>query len=162
MQRIVTNLWFDSQAEEAANFYVALFPNSKINAISHYTEASHGPAGKPVGSVLTVEFELDGQRYTALNGGPVFTFSEAISLLINCDSQEEIDHYWNGLLADGGVESQCGWLKDKYGLSWQVVPSMLDKLMASDNAQKTEAVMKVVMSSVKLSIDELQQAYDQA
>jgi predicted 3-demethylubiquinone-9 3-methyltransferase (glyoxalase superfamily) len=162
MQKIVTNLWFDTQAEEAANLYISLFPNSKINLISYYPEAATGPSGKEAGSVLTVDFELDGQQYTALNGGPEFPFTEAISLLINCETQEEVDHYWNGLLADGGQESQCGWLKDKYGLSWQVVPTVLGKLMSDPDQKKVEAVTAVMMRSVKLNVDELQKAYDEA
>ncbi|HYH74588.1 MAG TPA: VOC family protein [Candidatus Saccharimonadales bacterium] len=162
MQKIVTSLWFDNEAEEAANFYIALFPNSRITNIMYYPEAATGPSGKPTGSVLTVDFELDGQQYNALNGGPDFQFSEAVSLIINCETQEELDHYWDGLLADGGRESQCGWLKDKFGMSWQVVPTKLDELMRDPNQKKVEAVTAVMMQSVKLNIDELQQAYDNA
>jgi predicted 3-demethylubiquinone-9 3-methyltransferase (glyoxalase superfamily) len=161
MQKIVTNLWFDTQAEQAAHFYVALFPDSAVNRVSYYpASAANGPAQKPVGSVLTVDFTLAGQYYTALNGGPQFPFTEAISLLITCDTQDEIDHYWNGLLADGGQESQCGWLKDKYGLSWQIVPAILGDLMSDADPAKVERVSAVVMRSVKLNIAELQMAYD--
>ena len=162
MQKIITNLWFDSQAEEAAKLYISLFPNSQIDAIAYYPEAAIEQSGKPAGSVLTVDFTLDGQRYTGLNGGPLFPFTEAISLLINCETQEEVDHYWNGLLANGGTESQCGWLKDKFGVSWQVVPTILGTLMSDPDQKKVEAVAAVMMKSIKLNVDELQKAYDAA
>jgi predicted 3-demethylubiquinone-9 3-methyltransferase (glyoxalase superfamily) len=155
---IVPNLWFDTQAQEAADFYVSVFPDSKINAVSHYTEA--GP-GEP-GSVLTVDFTINGQRITAINGGPIFTFDEAISLLIECDDQDEIDHYWETLIADGGSESQCGWCKDKYGLSWQVVPAGMDELFSDPDTSKAERAMRAMFAMKKLDIAELQRAAEGA
>lgn len=155
---IVPNLWFDHQAQEAAEFYVSVFPDSKINAISHYTQA--GP-GEP-GSVLTVDFTINGQRITAINGGPIFTFDEAISLLIECDDQEEIDHYWAALISGGGSESQCGWCKDKYGLSWQVVPAGMEALFSDPDASKAERAMRAMFGMKKLSIAELRRAAEGA
>jgi predicted 3-demethylubiquinone-9 3-methyltransferase (glyoxalase superfamily) len=138
MPRITPNLWFDTQAEEAAEFYVSVFPSSEITAITRYTDAGPGPAG----SVLTVDFVRDGQQYTGINGGPMFTFTEAISLLIECADQDEIDYYWDAL-TEGGVESQCGWLKDKFGLSWQVVPAnWADLLNDPDRARVAMFTMK--------------------
>src|SRR4051795_9748772 len=125
MPRIIPNFWFDTESEEAANFYVSVFPNSRIRKVTHYGE----PGPREAGTVLTVDFELDGQRLTAINGGPQFTFSEATSLMVNCKDQEESDYYWERL-TDGGEEGPCGWLKDRYGLSWQVVPEGVDKLVA--------------------------------
>jgi predicted 3-demethylubiquinone-9 3-methyltransferase (glyoxalase superfamily) len=151
MDRISPFLWFDNQAEEAANFYVSVFKNSKIKQVTRYPE---GTPGK-VGTVMIVSFELDGHEYMALNGGPQFKFTEAISLVVHCDSQEEIDYYW-GKLTAGGQEVECGWLKDKYGLSWQIVPRNLDKLMSTPD--KTKRVMAVVMKSVKLNMAEMEQA----
>jgi predicted 3-demethylubiquinone-9 3-methyltransferase (glyoxalase superfamily) len=151
MERISPFLWFDNQAEEAANFYVSVFKNSKIKQVTRYSE---GTPGK-VGTVMIVSFELDGHEYMALNGGPQFKFTEAISLVVHCDSQEEIDYYW-GKLTAGGQEVECGWLKDKYGLSWQIVPRNLDKLMSTPD--KTKRVMAVVMKSVKLNMAEMEQA----
>jgi predicted 3-demethylubiquinone-9 3-methyltransferase (glyoxalase superfamily) len=151
MERISPFLWFDNQAEEAANFYVSVFKNSKIKQVTRYPE---GTPGK-VGTVMIVSFELDGHEYMALNGGPQFKFTEAISLVVHCDSQEEIDYYW-GKLTAGGQEVECGWLKDKYGLSWQIVPRNLDKLMSTPD--KTKRVMAVVMKSVKLNMAEMEQA----
>ena len=160
MQKIVTNLWFDTQAEEAAQFYVSIFKNSKIVTVTHYAEGSPRPAG----SVLTVTFELDGERFTAINGGPEFTFSEAISLLVNCDDQAEIDRLWTALTADGGEESMCGWLKDKYGLSWQIVPSDWDTRFkeSPETAHKMQKMMDAMFQMKKLDIKVLQNAYDQA
>lgn len=155
---IVPNLWFDHQAQEAAEFYVSVFPDSKINAISHYTQA--GP-GEP-GSVLTVDFTINGQRITAINGGPIFTFDEAISLLIECDDQDEIDHYWAALISGGGSESQCGWCKDKYGLSWQVVPAGMEALFADPDASKAERAMRAMFGMKKLNIAELRRAAEGA
>jgi predicted 3-demethylubiquinone-9 3-methyltransferase (glyoxalase superfamily) len=157
MKGIRTFLWFDDQAEEAATFYTSLFKNSRIVTTMHSGEA--GP-GEP-GSVLTVEFELDGRPFVALNGGPEFTFTEAISLQIDCDDQAEVDHYWQ-VLAEGGEHSQCGWLKDKYGLSWQVVPSKLFELIGSSDGKRAAAAMKAMMSMTKLDEGELQRAYDEA
>jgi predicted 3-demethylubiquinone-9 3-methyltransferase (glyoxalase superfamily) len=159
-QKITTCLWFDSQAEEAANFYVSIFDNSKILSISRYDKASAGASGQPDGSVLTVDFELNGQRMMALNGGPIFKFTEAISLTVDCKTQEEVDHFWNRLTSDGGEESMCGWLKDKYGLSWQIVPSALGGWMRDKDKQKSGRVMQKLLTMRKLDIAALQRAYD--
>jgi predicted 3-demethylubiquinone-9 3-methyltransferase (glyoxalase superfamily) len=155
VQKIVTNLWFDAQAEEAANFYCSLFPDSKVLNITRYGSAGPGPEGQ----VMVVDFQLAGQRFTGINGGPEFTFSEAISLLINCDSQEEVDRYWDALLADGGEPSQCGWLKDKYGLFWQVVPREMDEMIASTDAAAAQRTMAAMLKMVKLDLAELKRAY---
>ena len=155
MQKIVTNLWFDTQAEEAANFYCSLFPDSKVLNITRYGSAGPGPEGQ----VMVVDFQLAGQRFTGINGGPEFTFSEAISLLINCESQEEVDRYWDALLADGGEPSQCGWLKDKYGLSWQVVPREMDEMIASTDAAAAQRAMAAMLKMVKLDLAEIKRAY---
>jgi predicted 3-demethylubiquinone-9 3-methyltransferase (glyoxalase superfamily) len=155
VQKIVTNLWFDAQAEEAANFYCSLFPDSKVLNITRYGSAGPGPEGQ----VMVVDFQLAGQRFTGINGGPEFTFSEAISLLINCDSQEEVDRYWDALLADGGEPSQCGWLKDKYGLSWQVVPREMDEMIASTDAAAAQRTLAAMLKMVKLDLAELKRAY---
>jgi predicted 3-demethylubiquinone-9 3-methyltransferase (glyoxalase superfamily) len=155
VQKIVTNLWFDTQAEEAANFYCSLFPDSKILNITRYDSAGPGPEGQ----VMVVDFQLVGQRFTGINGGPEFKFSEAISLLINCDSQEEVDRYWDALLADGGEPSQCGWLKDKYGLSWQVVPREMDEMIASTDTAAAQRTMEAMLKMVKLDVGELKRAY---
>jgi predicted 3-demethylubiquinone-9 3-methyltransferase (glyoxalase superfamily) len=161
MQRIAPCLWFDSQAEEAARFYASIFKNSKIAAISRYGEAGREFHGKPPGTVMTVAFELDGQSFTALNGGPIFKFNEAVSLQVNCASQEEVDYYWDKL-SEGGDEKaqQCGWLKDKFGLSWQIVPSVLGELLQSEDAAKSQRVMAALMQMKKLDIGKLKQAYD--
>jgi len=156
MPRITPNLWFDTQGLEAAEFYVSVFPNSTIKTVTYYPEGGPGPAG----SVLTVDFELDGQAYTAINGGPQFTFDEAISLLINCKDQDEIDYYWDTLTADGGAESQCGWLKDKYGLSWQVVPDGWEKMYADQDTTKVQRAMTAMFGMKKLNLAELQAAFD--
>jgi predicted 3-demethylubiquinone-9 3-methyltransferase (glyoxalase superfamily) len=148
MPQITPNLWFDSQGEEAAEFYVSLFPNSKITNVTYYTDAGPGPAGTPV----TVDFVLDGQSFTAINGGPAFTFDEAMSLLINCADQEEVDYYWGKLTADGGQESQCGWCKDKYGLSWQVVPVQLNKLINDPDEQRRARGMRAMLQMKKIDI----------
>lgn len=153
-------LWFDTQAEEAANFYVSVFKNSKILDISHYDEASSKASGMPAGSVLTVLFELNGQKFMGLNGGPVFKFTEAISLMVDCKDQEEIDYYWNALTADGGQESVCGWLKDKYGLSWQIVPAEWEKLMNNKDKEKAGRAMKAMLGMTKLDIAELKRAFE--
>ena len=154
MPRITPNLWFDTQGEEAAEFYVSVFPNSKITKVTHYGEA--GP--RQAGMVLTVDFELDGQQYTAINGGPHFTFDEAISLMINCADQDEVDYYWSKL-TEGGEESQCGWLKDRYGLSWQVVPRVLPELAADPDARKTGRLMEAMLKMKKLDIAALERAH---
>ena len=153
MPTITPNLWFDKEGKEAAEFYCSIFPNSKINNVTYYNEA--GP-GEP-GTVLTVDFELDGQQYTAINGGPAFTFDEAISLLINCADQKEVDYYWSKLL-EGGEESQCGWLKDKYGLSWQVVPAGMEKMLNDPDPARAERAMKAMLGMKKLDLAALEAA----
>lgn len=155
MQKITTCLWFDSQAEEAVKFYTSVFKNSKTGAVSRYDEAVSKAAGRPVGSVMTMTFELDGREFMALNGGPVFKFNESISLVVNCKDQEELDYYWKNL-SEGGQESVCGWLKDKFGLSWQIVPAVLGELM-SDPA-KSKRVMEALLKMKKLDIDTLMKA----
>jgi predicted 3-demethylubiquinone-9 3-methyltransferase (glyoxalase superfamily) len=150
-QKITTFLWFDNNAQEAVNFYCSVFKNSKILLTTHYGETGPGPKG----SVMTIDFELDGQRFTALNGGPNFKFTEAISLVVHCDTQDEIDYYWEKL-SEGGQKVECGWVKDKYGLSWQIVPAILPILFQDD--QKSERVMKAVMQMKKLDIEELKRA----
>jgi predicted 3-demethylubiquinone-9 3-methyltransferase (glyoxalase superfamily) len=158
-QRIVTNLWFDTQAEAAARFYTSVFPNSRIVNITHYTEGSPGTPG----AVMTVTWEMHGQRFTGINGGPDFKFSEAISLLVECDDQQEIDRLWTTLTADGGEESMCGWLKDKYGLSWQIVPSNWDTRFqeAPGNEGKMKAMLDAMYQMKKLDIQTLEAAYNQ-
>jgi predicted 3-demethylubiquinone-9 3-methyltransferase (glyoxalase superfamily) len=154
-------LWFDDQAEAAANFYVGIFPNSKITAISHYGEAGKEIHGKEPGSVLTVAFELDGQSFTALNGGPVFTFTEAVSFQVNCETQDEVDHYWDRLSAGGDDNAkQCGWLKDRYGLSWQVVPSMLVAMLTDPDTVRAQRAFSAMLQMQKLDIAALKKAYD--
>ena len=155
MQKITPFLWFDNQAEEAANLYVSLFKNSKITKVVRYGEA--GPSA--AGSVMTVAFELDGQEFTALNGGPQFTFTEAISFVVNCDSQEEIDHLWQRL-SEGGKPDACGWLKDRYGLSWQIVPTILMEMLQSEDVEKSQRAMKAMLQMGKLDIAELKRAYE--
>lgn len=155
MPRIVPNLWFDTQAEEAAEFYVSIFPNSRVTALTRYTEAGPGPAG----SVLTVNFELDGQLFTAINGGPQFPFTEAVSFVIECADQAELDHYWDRL-TDGGQEVQCGWLKDRYGLSWQVVPTGWEDLMNDPDPARVARATTAMLGMVKLDIAALQAAAD--
>jgi predicted 3-demethylubiquinone-9 3-methyltransferase (glyoxalase superfamily) len=160
MNRIVPCLWFDAQAEEAANFYTSIFKNSKVKQISRYGDAAAQAAGRPKGSVLTVAFELDGQEFTALNGGPMFKFNEAISLQVNCDDQDELDHYWNKLSAGGDpTAQQCGWLKDKFGLSWQIVPAAVARMMTDPDPAKSNRVMQALLQMKKLDIRTLQQAY---
>src|SRR3954468_11804839 len=152
-QKITPMLWFDTQAEEAANFYVSIFKNSKLGKISRYSEAGPGPAG----SAMTVAFELDGQPFTALNGGPYFKFTEAVSFVISCADQAEVDHYWDRLL-EGGSPSQCGWLKDKFGLSWQVVPTRLSELASDPDSARVGRVMGAMMKMVKMDIAALEAA----
>ncbi len=160
MQKITPFLWFDSQAEEAANFYVSIFRNSKIGTITHYEEEGAKVSGKPKGTVMTVEFQLDGQDLIALNGGPQFKFTEAISFSVSCETQEEIDEMW-GQLSEGGEEGPCGWLKDKYGLSWQIVPPVLDEMLRDKDAEKSGRVMKAMLQMKKIDIQTLKQAYEQ-
>jgi predicted 3-demethylubiquinone-9 3-methyltransferase (glyoxalase superfamily) len=154
--QITPCLWFDYQAEEAANFYVSIFKNSKIDSISRYGKEGFEIHGQKEGTVLTVGFRINGQSFTAMNGGPIFKFNEAVSFQVFCDTQDEIDDYWSKLTADGGAEVECGWLKDKFGLSWQIVPSILPELL-SDPA-KSERVMKALMQMVKFDIEKLRQA----
>jgi predicted 3-demethylubiquinone-9 3-methyltransferase (glyoxalase superfamily) len=154
-QRITTNLWFDGNAEEAAEFYCSVFENSRVLSKAHYTESAPGETG----TVMTVEWELDGQRFVGINGGPQFKFSEAISLQINCESQEEIDHYWDRL-TDGGEESVCGWLKDRFGLSWQVTPTGMDEVFADPDPERANRAMAAMLKMKKLDIAALQAAAD--
>jgi predicted 3-demethylubiquinone-9 3-methyltransferase (glyoxalase superfamily) len=153
--KITPNLWFDTEAEEAANFYVSVFPNSRIVSVTHYTDA--GP--RAAGMVLTVAFELDGQRFVGINGGPEFTFDEAVSFEIECETQEDIDFYWERL-SEGGRESQCGWLKDRYGLSWQVVPTGMEELFADPDPRRAERAMKAMLGMGKIDVAALREAAD--
>jgi predicted 3-demethylubiquinone-9 3-methyltransferase (glyoxalase superfamily) len=161
MQKISPCLWFDNKAEEAARFYTSIFKNSKIGKISRYGKEGYEFHRKPPGTVMTVEFELQGQPFTALNGGPMFKFNEAISFQVNCDSQEELDYFWEKL-SEGGDEKaqQCGWLKDKYGVSWQIVPTVLGEMLQDKDPQRSERVMKALLQMKKLDIKGLKQAYD--
>jgi predicted 3-demethylubiquinone-9 3-methyltransferase (glyoxalase superfamily) len=154
-------LWFDDQAEEAADFYTAIFKNSKIVSVSCYSEAGQDIHGKPVGSVMTVAFELEGQMFTALNGGPMFKFNEAISFQLSCETQDEVDYYWEKL-SEGGDEKaqQCGWLKDKYGVSWQIVPNILLKLINDPDPEISKRAMEAMLRMKKIDIDELMRAQD--
>jgi predicted 3-demethylubiquinone-9 3-methyltransferase (glyoxalase superfamily) len=162
-QRISPCLWFADQAEEAARFYTGIFKNSRITTVTHYTKAGFETHRRPPGSVMTVAFELDGESFTALNGGPVFTFNEAVSLQIFCDTQDEIDYYWEKLSAGGDPKAQqCGWLKDKYGLSWQVVPSMMDEIFEDEKSPGAQRAMEAMLRMKKLDIRELQRAYEKA
>jgi len=153
MQKITPFLWFDTEGEEAARFYTSIFPNSRITDVSYFGEA--GP--RAVGTVMTVEFELDGQTFVALNGGPDFTFSEATSFQVSCETQEEVDRYWREL-SEGGEEGPCGWLKDRYGLSWQITPTALPRLLADPDRKKSQRVMAAMLKMGKIEIDELERA----
>jgi len=157
MQKITPFLWFDSSAEEAMQFYTSIFKNSKIGSVTRYDEAGSKAAGRPVGSVMTAAFQLEGQEFVAINGGPVFKFTEAISFVVSCDSQEEVDYYWNKL-TEGGEESQCGWLKDKFGLSWQIVPAILSKLLSDPDPQKSKRTMQAMLQMKKIDIEKLKEA----
>jgi predicted 3-demethylubiquinone-9 3-methyltransferase (glyoxalase superfamily) len=161
MQKITPCLWFDDQAEEAAKFYTAIFHNSKITSITRYGEAGHEVHGRPAGTVMVVAFELDGHAFTALNGGPMFKFNESISFQVSCETQEEVDYYWEKL-SEGGDRNaqQCGWLKDKYGASWQVVPNVLRHMLADPDTEKSQRAMKSMLQMKKLDIEELKRAYD--
>ena len=154
-------LWFDNKAEEAVNFYISIFKNSKILNIARYGESGAKVSGQKKGSVMTVSFELEGQPFLALNGGPIFKFNEAVSFIVNCENQEEVDRFWQKLTA-GGQEQPCGWLKDKYGLSWQIVPTALDEMMEDKDPKKSESVMQAMLKMKKLDIKTLKQAYDNA
>jgi len=157
MQKITPFLWFNDNAEEAAKFYTSIFKKSRIGKIARYDKAGEKAAGRPAGSVMTVEFELEGQEFIALNGGPHFKFTEAISFVVNCKTQTEVDYYWKKLSA-GGKEVQCGWLQDKFGLSWQIVPTVLGELMSSKDPAKSQRVMEAMLKMVKLDIKKLKQA----
>lgn len=158
MQKITTCLWFDNRAEEAVTFYTSVFKNSKTGTASRYDEAGSKVSGMPVGTVMTMTFELEGREFMALNGGPMFKFNESVSLIINCESQEEVDYYWDKLTSGGGQESVCGWLKDKYGLSWQVVPTELGRLMTSKEPGKAGRVMAAMLQMKKIDIKTLSEA----
>jgi predicted 3-demethylubiquinone-9 3-methyltransferase (glyoxalase superfamily) len=160
MQKITPCLWFDSQAEEAAKFYTSVFKNSRIGRIARYGKEGKEIHGRPEGSVLTVEFDINGQTFTALNGGPVFKFNEAVSFQVPCETQEDVDYYWERLSAGGDVKAQqCGWLKDKYGVSWQIVPTVLAKMLQDKDRGRADKVMKAMLQMKKLDIAELERAY---
>lgn len=159
MQKITPCLWFDTEAEEAAKFYVSIFKDSKIRSVNRYGKGGQEVHGKPPGSVMAVEFEIEGQKFVGLNGGPQFKFDEAISFQIHCKSQEEIDYYWNRL-TEGGKEVACGWLKDKFGLSWQVVPTALLEMMSDKDPAKTERVTNAFMKMKKFDIEKLRRAFE--
>src|SRR5690242_14607464 len=156
MQKITPFLWFDNNAEEAMNFYVSLFNNSKVLSVTRYPEGGPGPAG----TVLTANFQIEGQELVALNGGPQFKFTEAVSFVVNCESQDEVDYFWEKLSA-GGHTSQCGWLKDKFGLSWQIVPTAMGRLLGGKDPAKSQRVMQAMLQMTKIDIAALQRAYDQ-
>jgi len=157
MQKITTFLWYDTQAEEAANFYVSIFKNSKINSVNRYGDAGPGPKG----SVMIVKFEIEGQEFIALNGGPHFQFTPAISLYVDCETQEEVDQLWEKL-SQGGRKDRCGWLQDKYGLSWQIIPRALQQLMSDPDPKKSQSVMKAMLQMDKIDINKLREAHDRA
>ena len=160
MQKITPFLWFDNQAEEAAHFYASIFKNSRVGKTTRYVKEGQEIHGREPGSVMTVEFELEGQTFTALNGGPMFKFTEAISFHVHCDSQEEVDHYWEKLSEGGDVKAQqCGWLKDKYGVSWQIVPSILGEMLGDKDVARANRVMKAMLQMKKIDIDGLKRAY---
>ncbi len=154
MQKLTPFLWFDKEAEEAASFYVSIFKNSKVLSVSRYGDAGPGPKG----SVMVASFELEGQKFTALNAGPRFKFTEAISFVVNCETQEEVDYFWEKLTAGGGQESMCGWLKDKYGLSWQIVPTVLFELFQDKDPEKSQRVMQAMLQMKKMDIATLKRA----
>jgi predicted 3-demethylubiquinone-9 3-methyltransferase (glyoxalase superfamily) len=158
MQKITPFLWFNDQAEEAAKFYVSIFTNSKIVSVTRYGDAGAKVSGRPKDSVMTVEFKLAGQKFVALNGGPHFNFTEAVSFVVKCRTQKELDRFWKKL-STGGKESQCGWLKDKYGLSWQIVPAKLAELLGGKDARRSERVMQALIQMVKIDIKSLKKAY---
>lgn len=160
MQSITPCLWFDGQAEDAVKRYISIFKNSKIVKIARFGEAGAGASGQPEGSVMTVLFQLNGQEFLALNGGPDFKFTEAVSFTVNCATQEDVDYYW-GKLSEGGEEGQCGWLKDRYGLSWQIVPTVLGDLLQDGDPKKAERVMDAMLKMKKIDVAMLQQAYSQ-
>jgi len=158
--KITPNLWFDVNAEEAVHFYLTIFKNSKINAITRYDDAGFEFHRMPSGTIMTIDFELDSQSFVALNGGPMFSFTEAVSFIVNCDTQEEIDYYWDALKVGGDEKAQiCGWLKDKFGVSWQIVPNMLTEVLRKGNNKHTSNMMNAMMQMKKLEISKLQEAY---
>jgi predicted 3-demethylubiquinone-9 3-methyltransferase (glyoxalase superfamily) len=161
IQRITPFLWFDNQAEEAVNFYVSIFKNSGVGSIARYDEEAAKASGRPKGTVMTVAFELDGQEFVALNGGPLFKFTEAISFVVNCETQEEVDHFWERLSA-GGQEVQCGWLKDRFGVSWQIVPTVLVEMLQDKDGEKSKRVMAAMLKMKKIDIGALKKAYEAA
>jgi len=158
MQKITPFLWFDDQAEEAVKFYTSVCENSKVGRILRYGEETAEASGRPTGSVLTIEFEIEGQKFVALNGGPQFKFNESVSFVVNWDTQKEVDYYWGKLTADGGQESACGWLKDKFGLLWQVTPTVLIDLLHGTDSAKAERVMKAMLQMQKIDIEKLKEA----
>lgn len=161
IQKITTNLWFDYQAEEAANFYTSIFQNSKIGRIKRYGNERHETTGMSKGAVMTVEFQLEGMNFVALNGGPQYKFTEAISFIINCETQEELDHYWEKLSEGGDEKAQvCGWLKDKFGVSWQIIPANISDMVSDPNPEKSERVMKAMLRMKKMDIQTLKDAYE--
>ena len=155
MQKITPFLWFDNNAEEAVNFYASVFKNARVGRVARYGEAGPGPKG----SVMTAQFELAGQQFVALNGGPVYKITPAISFVVNCETQDEVDHYWSKLTA-GGKEIQCGWLQDKFGVSWQIVPTILGQLLSDEDPEKSKRVMQAMLKMIKLDIDQLKRAYE--
>ncbi|HLC79455.1 MAG TPA: VOC family protein [archaeon] len=159
MQKITPFLWFDNQAQDAAKFYTSIFKNSKILGTARYDEEGAKVSGRAAGSVMTVEFEIEGQHFTALNGGQIFKFNESISFVVNCKDQKEVDYFWEKL-SEGGAQVQCGWLKDKYGISWQVVPTALGEMLQDKDKEKAKRVMAAMLKMVKIDIKELQKAYN--
>ena len=160
MQKITPSLWFDHQAEEAAKFYTSIFKNSKAGRILRYSERAAEKTGRPIGSVLTIEFEIESQKFVALNGGPLFKFNESISFVVNCETQEEVDYFWEKLTADGGEEFACGWLKDKFGVSWQIVPTVLIDMLHDKDSEKSERVTNAMLQMQKIDISKLKTAYE--
>jgi len=160
MQKITPSLWFDHQAEEAAKFYTSIFKNSKAGRILRYSERAAEKTGRPIGSVLTIEFEIESQKFVAPNGGPLFKFNESISFVVNCETQEEVDYFWEKLTADGGEESACGWLKDKFGVSWQIVPTVLIDMLHDKDFEKSERVTNAMLQMQKIDISKLKTAYE--
>jgi predicted 3-demethylubiquinone-9 3-methyltransferase (glyoxalase superfamily) len=158
MQKITPFLWFDDQAEQAVKVYTSIFKNSKLGRVLRYGEEAAKTTGRPMGSVLTIEFEIEGQKFVVLNGGPIFKFNESISFVVNCETQEEVDYFWERLTADGGQESQCGWLKDKFGVSWQVVPTVLIDMLHDKDPRKSERVMQAMLQMQKIDINKLKEA----
>ena len=160
MQKITPHLWFEDNAEEAAKFYISIFKNSRILDITHYGESAAEVSGRPKGTVMTVTFELEGQQFMALNGGPIFKFSPAISFLVSCETQQEVDGLWENL-SEEGQQEQCGWLKDKFGVSWQIVPTILGEMIQDKDAKKSERVIKAMLQMKKIDIQGLKKAYEE-